>query len=96
MASFNSGMPSTAVYLVLPLLIACIAAFLICKGVSKSGSPAPNPIISFPSFLSSLAFDVTAIVGDGFMLLTLLDIKLCFIINYLFAINSISFLKDFK
>ena len=50
------GVPSTAVYLVSPLLIALIAAFLILSGVSKSGSPAPNPITSLPAALNSLAF----------------------------------------
>ena len=93
MASFNSGMPSTAVYLVLPLLIACIAAFLICNGVSKSGSPAPNPIISFPSFLSSLAFDVTAIVEMVYAI-NPIRYKIMFH-NKLLFINGIS-LKDFK
>ncbi len=36
--------------------VALIAAFLILSGVSKSGSPAPSPITSFPAALSSLAF----------------------------------------
>ena len=58
-------MPSTAVYLVSPSLIAFIAACLILSGVSKSGSPAPSPITSFPAAFNSLAFWVTAIVGDG-------------------------------
>ena len=55
-AGGGGGVPSTAVYLVSPLLIALIAAFLILSGVSKSGSPAPSPITSFPAALSSLAF----------------------------------------
>jgi hypothetical protein len=50
-----------------PSLIAFIAALLTLSGVSKSGSPAPNPITSFPAALNSLAFCVTAIVGDGFI-----------------------------
>ena len=69
-------MPSTAVYFVSPLLIALIAAFLILSGVSKSGSPAPRPITSFPAALNSLAFWVTAIVGDGLILFKLYDIML--------------------
>ena len=35
---------------------AFMAAFLILLGVSKSGSPAPNPITSLPAALNSLAF----------------------------------------
>ena len=56
MASFRAGVPSTAVYLVSPFLIASIAASFILSGVSKSGSPAPRPITSLPAALSSLAF----------------------------------------
>ena len=69
-------MPSTAVYLVSPSLIAFIAASLILSGVSKSGSPAPRPITSFPAALNSLAFWVTAIVGDGLIRFKLSDIML--------------------
>ena len=56
MAFFKAGVPSTAVYFVSPFLIALIAAFLIFIGVSKSGSPAPRPIISLPAALNSLTF----------------------------------------
>ena len=56
-AFFKAGVPSTAVYFVSPLLIALIAAFLILSGVSKSGSPAPSPITSFPAALSLLLFE---------------------------------------
>ena len=73
MASFSSIMPSGAVYLVLPFEIASLAASFIFSGVSKSGSPAPKPITSFPACLSSAAFCVTAIVGDGFTRDKLLD-----------------------
>ena len=76
MAFFSSGIPSTAVYFVCPSLIALIAASLICEGVSKSGSPAPSPIISLPAAFNSLAFEVTSIVGEGLILSTLVDIKL--------------------
>ena len=55
-AFFNAGVPSTAVYLVSPSLMAFIAASLILSGVSKSGSPAPSPITSFPAAFNSLAF----------------------------------------
>ncbi len=75
-AFFKAGVPSTAVYLVSPPLIAFIAAFLILFGVSKSGSPAPRPITSFPAALNSLAFWVTAIVGDGLILFKLSAIML--------------------
>ena len=67
-------------YFVSPALIALIAAFLMLSGVSKSGSPAPKPITSFPAAFSSLAFWVTAIVGDGFILFKLSDIMLIEII----------------
>jgi len=56
--------------------IALMAASLILSGVSKSGSPAPKPITSFPAAFSSLAFCVTAIVGDGLILFKLSDIML--------------------
>ena len=38
------------------------------SGVSKSGSPAPSPIISTPAAFSSLALLVTAIVAEGLIL----------------------------
>src|SRR3954451_10225212 len=65
-ASFSSGMPSTAVYLVLPASMARIAASLMLAGVSKSGSPAPRPMTLRPAALSARALSVTAIVADGF------------------------------
>src|SRR5271167_4701121 len=58
-------MPLTAVYFVLPSRIAFAAASLMWSGVSKSGSPAPKPITSRPTTLSSTALVVTAIVGEG-------------------------------
>ena len=79
-------MPSTAVYLVSPLLIALIAASLILSGVSKSGSPAPNPMTSLPAALISLAFEVTAIVGDGFIRFKLLETMLIEIYNIFFKL----------
>jgi len=45
------------VYLVSPSLIALIAASLMLSGVSKSGSPAPNPITSLPQLLILLLFE---------------------------------------
>ena len=71
-AFFKAGVPSTAVYFVSPSFIAFIAASLIFSGVSKSGSPAPRPITSLPAALSSLAFWVTATVGEGLILLACL------------------------
>ena len=50
-----------------------MAAFLIFSGVSKSGSPAPNPMISFPAAFNSRAFWVTAMVADGLILFILCD-----------------------
>src|ERR1700722_17398082 len=64
-ACFSSGIPSTAVYLVLPASMAWIAASLMLAGVSKSGSPAPSPMTLRPAALSSRALSVTAIVADG-------------------------------
>src|SRR5215471_10599043 len=67
MALRNSGMPSTAVYLVSPRSMAAMAAFLMLSGVSKSGSPTPRLITSRPAAIRSRAFCVAAIVGDGLM-----------------------------
>ena len=67
-AFLSSSMPPTAVYLVNPSLIALIASSLIFSGVSKSGSPAPNPTTSTPSAFSAFAFAVIASVADGFSL----------------------------
>src|SRR5205085_2227637 len=67
MAARSSGMPSTAVYLVWPSLMALIAACLMLSGVSKSGSPAASPITSRPAAFSSRALVVIAMVGDGWM-----------------------------
>src|SRR4030066_1596019 len=69
-AALSEGVPPTAVYLVNPLLIAAIAASLMCCGVSKSGSPAPSPMMSLPSALSFAARAVTARVGEGLMACT--------------------------
>src|SRR5512139_1091979 len=69
-AAFRLGVPSTAVYLVKPLLIAAIAASLMCCGVSKSGSPAPRPMMSRQVALSAAARAVTARVGEGLMACT--------------------------
>src|SRR4051812_23902980 len=66
MASFNSGMPPTSVYLVLPASMAWMAASLMLPGVSKSGSPAPRPMTLRPAALSARALSVTAMVADGF------------------------------
>ena len=61
-------MPSTAVYFVSPLLMAVMAACLMCSGVSKSGSPAPSPMTSLPSALRAAARAVMAKVGEGLIL----------------------------
>src|ERR1700687_5767637 len=44
-----------------------MAASLMNCGVSKSGSPAPKPMMSLPSALSFAALAVTARVGEGLM-----------------------------
>ena len=75
MASFNSGMPSGAVYFVLPAAMAATAASLMFCGVSKSGSPAPSPITSTPCAFSSRALVVTAMVGEGFTRASVSDRK---------------------
>jgi hypothetical protein len=54
------------------------------SGVSKSGSPAPNPITSFPAALNSLALEVTAIVGDGFIRFKVLETMLIEFYNTFF------------
>ena len=56
------------------------------SGVSKSGSPAPKPITSLPAARISLAFVVTAIVGDGFIRFKLLETMLIEIYNILFKL----------
>src|SRR5690348_1169447 len=66
-ACFSAGVPSTAVYLVSPLSMARFAASLMFCGVSKSGSPAPRPMMSRPAALRRRALSVTAMVGDGLM-----------------------------
>src|SRR6201993_2576666 len=58
-------MPPTSVYLVCPLSSARIAASLIRRGVSKSGSPAPNEITLMPWARMALARACMASVGDG-------------------------------
>ena len=62
---FNSGVPSTAVYLVMPPAMAAVAASLMCCGVSKSGSPEPRLAMLYPAAFNSLALAETATVGDG-------------------------------
>ena len=58
--------PHNAVeYFVCPSLIALIAASFIWRGVSKSGSPAPRLIMSFPSSFNFAARLRTALVADG-------------------------------
>ena len=53
------------VYRVIPESRASFAALMMWLGVSKSGSPAPNPITFSPAFSRSRAFWVTAMVGEG-------------------------------
>ena len=58
-------MPLLGVYLVNPAASALAAASLMCCGVSKSGSPAPNPTTSWPSAFIALALESIASVRDG-------------------------------
>src|SRR3954469_16449943 len=69
MARFRLGVPPAGVYFVSPLFIAAMAASLMNCGVSKSGSPAPIAITSFPSAFSLAALADTARVGEGLMTL---------------------------
>src|SRR5213596_2917933 len=65
MAWRSSGMPALGVYLVKPASNASIAAFLMCSGVSKSGSPAPKPHTSMPSAFMALALLSIERVSEG-------------------------------
>src|SRR5215471_9333339 len=67
MASLSGAMPSTAVYLLSPRLIAATAASLMLSGTSKSGSPAPSPMTSRPAAFRARALSVTAMVAEGLM-----------------------------
>src|SRR5271156_6588146 len=58
-------MPEEGVYFVKPASSDPIAAALICSGVSKSGSPAPKPITSWPSAFMALALLSMERVKDG-------------------------------
>src|ERR1051326_6577482 len=60
MAALSSGRQGVGVYLVCPLSRAALAASLINPGVSKSGSPAPNPTTSMPAFFMAAALGLTA------------------------------------
>src|SRR6476646_2359985 len=64
-ACFSSGREGVGVYLVCPLSSAVFAASLMNAGVSKSGSPAPNPTTSTPAFLSAAALALTLSVIDS-------------------------------
>src|SRR5688572_19850399 len=65
MACLSSGKQGVGVYLVWPLSSAALAASLMKAGVSKSGSPAPNPTTSTPAFRSAAALALTASVIDS-------------------------------
>ena len=58
------------------------------SGVSKSGSPAPRPITSLPAALISLAFEVTAMVGEGLIRFKLLETMLIEIYNILLLLTQ--------
>ena len=73
-------MPGT--YLVCPSSIAVTAAFLMFKGVSKSGSPAARTKTSLPSALRAFALTLIPTVIEGLILLSLSAIKFIFVILY--------------
>src|SRR5947207_13533233 len=58
-------MPALGVYFVKPASNASMAAFFICSGVSKSGSPAPKPQTSMPSAFMALALLSIESVSEG-------------------------------
>ncbi len=72
-ASFNSKVPDVGVYFVNPLFIDSIAAVFMWSGVSKSGSPALNPITSIPSDRSCFTLAVMDNVADGLRFFTSCD-----------------------
>ena len=55
MARLSSGMPAPAVYLVKSPSMAAMAAFLMLRGVGKSGSPMEKKKTVLPCPASSLA-----------------------------------------
>ncbi len=63
----SAGVPATSVYFVSPASMARIAASLMLRGVSKSGSPAASPITSRPAALRARALPATPIVWLGLM-----------------------------
>ena len=65
MASLSSGVPVFMVYPCSPFRMASTAPSHIKVGVGKSGSPALNEIMDFPSRWSSLARPVIFKVADG-------------------------------
>ncbi len=73
----SSMMPVAGVYLVKPLLMASMAAALTFSGVSKSGSPAPKPMMSRPWAVSSLTLAVRERVAEPGMPETSLEIFIC-------------------
>ena len=66
-ASRSAWVPGMGVYLVSPSSMACFPAALMLSGVSKSGSPAPRPMISRPTRFNSATLPVRTLVGDGFI-----------------------------
>src|SRR6202158_4953656 len=67
MASRRGMMPPVAVYFVKFCSIARMAAFLMCSGVGKSGSPGPKSAMSTPFAFSFSASAMTAAVGEIWM-----------------------------
>src|SRR5215467_14908866 len=63
-ASRNGAIPPAGVYFDLFSLIARIAAFLMCSGVGKSGSPGPKSATSMPFAFIFSASASTVAVGE--------------------------------
>src|SRR6185312_6759503 len=63
----SAGVPETSVYFVWPASIARIAASLMLRGVSKSGSPCDRLITFFPSAIIFRATVEMAMVRLGWM-----------------------------
>jgi len=91
-ASLSSSVPPTAVYFVNPASSALTAAALMLAGVSKSGSPAPNPTTSRPCALRALALAVIASVAEGLIV----EIRTAnFTIGVLLASDPVRYLPYF-
>src|SRR5512134_2200056 len=65
MAFFSSSVPELVVYFVKFASMAACAAAPMCRGVGKSGSPAPRSTTSMPFALRAIASAATFMVGEA-------------------------------